>query len=65
MENIVTLLLPVIVIQFLLLIIALISCIRAEETLGPKWVWIVIIFCISIIGPILYFVIGQRKDAYK
>ncbi|MFB1100816.1 PLDc N-terminal domain-containing protein [Terribacillus sp. JSM ZJ617] len=65
MENTVTLLLPVILIQFLLLVIALISCIRAEETLGPKWAWILIIFCISIIGPILYFVIGQRKDAYK
>ncbi|SDD67131.1 Phospholipase_D-nuclease N-terminal [Terribacillus halophilus] len=65
MENIVLLLLPIIAIQFLLLIIALISCIRAEETLGPKWAWMVIIFCISIIGPILYFVIGQRKDTYK
>lgn len=65
MENTVALLLPVIVIQLLLLIIALISCIRAEQTLGPKWAWIIIIFCISIIGPILYFVIGQRKDANK
>ncbi|MFP7495438.1 PLDc N-terminal domain-containing protein [Terribacillus saccharophilus] len=65
MENTIILLLPIIAIQFLLLLIALISCFRAEETLGPKWMWIVIIFCISIIGPILYFVIGQRKDAYK
>ena len=53
---------PILVIQLLLVIIALVSCIRSEKTNGPKWLWILVILFINIIGPVLYFVIG-RKDA--
>jgi hypothetical protein len=62
MENTLTLLLPVFVVQLILLVTALISCIRTEHTLGPKWLWIIIIFCVSIVGPVLFFVIGKRGD---
>ena len=53
---------PILVIQLLLVIIALVSCIRAEKTNGPKWLWILVILFINIIGPVLYFVIGRRND---
>ncbi|WP_077303844.1 PLDc N-terminal domain-containing protein [Terribacillus halophilus] len=62
MENILSLLLPVLAVQLILLVTALIHCIRAEHTLGPKWLWIIIIFCVSIIGPVLFFVVGKRRD---
>ncbi|HSI66660.1 MAG TPA: PLD nuclease N-terminal domain-containing protein [Planococcus sp. (in: firmicutes)] len=29
---------------------------------GPKWMWAFIILFFSIIGPILYFVIGRRNN---
>lgn len=53
---------PIIVIQLLLMITALVSCIREEKTNGPKWIWILLILFISIIGPVLYFVVGRRNE---
>ena len=53
---------PILVIQLLLMITALISCIREEKTNGPKWVWIPVIILFSLIGPVLYFVVGRRND---
>lgn len=55
------LLLPIIIIEFLLLLIALVSCIRSE-TKGPKWMWIIIIVLLQIIGPVLYFVLGRKNE---
>lgn len=53
---------PILVIDAILVIVALISCIRAERTNGPKWMWILIILLINLIGPVLYFVIGRKND---
>jgi hypothetical protein len=53
---------PILVLQLILVIAALVSCIREEKTNGPKWLWILIILMINIIGPVLYFVVGRRND---
>lgn len=53
---------PILVISLILMITALVSCIREEKTNGPKWMWILIILFINLIGPVLYFVIGRRND---
>ncbi|GLO64367.1 transcriptional regulator [Oceanobacillus sp. E9] len=53
---------PIIVLQLILMITALVSCMREEKTNGPKWLWILIILFISLIGPVLYFVVGRRND---
>ncbi|WP_269758094.1 PLD nuclease N-terminal domain-containing protein [Thalassobacillus sp. C254] len=55
------LLAPIVVIQLLLIITALADCLKRDKTNGPKWMWIMIIIFVNILGPILYFVIG-RKD---
>lgn len=52
---------PLLVIQFVLLIIAVIDLIRIESTNGPKWLWALIILFVSTIGPILYFIFGRRN----
>ncbi|WP_318508855.1 PLDc N-terminal domain-containing protein [Bacillus sp. T3] len=54
-------LLPILIIQLILLVVALVDIIRSEKTNGPKWIWVLIIIFINIIGPILYFVIGRRN----
>jgi len=54
-------LLPILIIQLILLVVALVDIIRSEQTNGPKWVWVLIVIFINIIGPILYFVIGRRN----
>lgn len=53
---------PILVLQLILMIIALVSCIKEEKTNGPKWLWILIILFIQLIGPVLYFVVGRRND---
>lgn len=55
------LLAPIIILQVILMVSALVSCIKEEETNGPKWMWILFILAISIIGPVLYFVLGRKK----
>ncbi|MCU6712529.1 PLDc N-terminal domain-containing protein [Paenibacillus sp. J5C_2022] len=53
---------PIIVIQLILMIIALIQCVKAEETRGPKIMWILIIIFINLIGPIAFLLFGKRRD---
>jgi len=53
---------PLLAIQSILIIIALIDWIRTSETNGPKWLWLLIILFITMLGPVLYFVIGRRQQ---
>lgn len=53
---------PILILQLILMITALVSCIKEETTNGPKWLWILIILFIQLIGPVLYFVIGRRNN---
>jgi uncharacterized membrane protein len=53
---------PIIIIQLILLIVALVDLSRIEKTNGPKLLWVFIIVFVNIIGPILYFVIGRRNN---
>lgn len=57
-----SLIVPLFVISGLLHLFALISCIKAEETNGPKWLWVLIILFVSLFGPILYFVLGRKQQ---
>lgn len=52
---------PLIIINFIIMIFALVDWIKAEETNGPKFLWLPIILFLSLIGPVLYFVIGRRQ----
>ena len=53
---------PILILQLILMCIALVSVIREEKTNGPKWLWILIILFINLVGPVLYFVVGRRND---
>jgi len=59
--NIIALLAPLIIIQFILVIVALIDLIRVQQTLGPKWMWVLIILFVTTIGPIVYFIVGRKR----
>lgn len=52
---------PIIVIQLILLIIALIDLSKINQTNGPKWLWAIIIIFVNILGPIIYFVFGRKQ----
>ena len=55
---------PLMALQLILLITALVSCIKQkeEDLNGPKLLWVLLILFVSLIGPILYFVIGRRQQ---
>ncbi|UTR15810.1 PLD nuclease N-terminal domain-containing protein [Salipaludibacillus sp. LMS25] len=53
---------PIIGLQFILVLIALIDCARQEQTNGPKWLWVLLIITVNLIGPILYFIIGRNDN---
>lgn len=56
-------LIPIIVIQLTLAIIALIHVLRHPHyKFGNKPMWIVIVLFLQIIGPILYFVLGRSDE---
>lgn len=52
---------PLLVVQLILIIIALIDLSKAERTNGPKWMWVLLILFINILGPILYFILGKKQ----
>ncbi len=53
---------PLIVIQIGLMIVAIVDLIKREKTRGPKWVWFIVTIFVNIIGPILYFVVGREEE---
>ncbi|WP_233254336.1 PLD nuclease N-terminal domain-containing protein [Salipaludibacillus keqinensis] len=53
---------PIIVLQFILMVVALVDCLKQNQTNGPKWIWIIVILFINLIGPILYFIFGRRSN---
>jgi DMSO reductase anchor subunit len=56
------LLVPLLAIQLVLLVVALLDLRKQRRTKGPKWLWVLIIVFGEMIGPILYFVIGREEE---
>lgn len=60
-RELIPLLIPIIILQFGLMVAALIDVIKREKTKGPKWVWIVVIVLVNLFGPIIYFIAGRDE----
>jgi len=56
------LLIPLLLIQLGLMVFTLLDLIKRQKTRGPKWVWVIVILFVNLIGPILYFVLGREED---
>lgn len=56
---------PLIVIQLVLMVIALIDLARRdkEAVRGPKLAWVFIVIVVNTLGPILYFTVGRKNEA--
>ena len=52
---------PIVLLQLILMIVALVDLSKREKTRGPKWLWAIIIIFGELVGPILYFVIGREE----
>ena len=66
MEDILSylpLLAPLLIIEIVLWIVALLDLIRREQVrYFPKWVWAVIILVLNFIGPIAYLILGREEE---
>ena len=61
--NNLALLLPVIILEFILAITALIHVINHPNyRFGNKAIWIIVVLFIQIIGPIFYFIFGRGEE---
>lgn len=56
------LVIPLIIIQLGLMVVALLDLARREHTRGPKWLWAVIIIFGELIGPLAYFLFGRSDE---
>jgi hypothetical protein len=54
-------LIPILLLQLALMAAALWDLARRERTRGPKWVWVLVIVFINLIGPIIYFMLGREE----
>jgi uncharacterized membrane protein YhaH (DUF805 family) len=59
--NNLPLLIPIFLIQLALIAFALADLVRRENTRGPKWVWVLVILFVNMIGPIIYFLLGRDE----
>ena len=56
-------LIPIILIQLGLQIIALFNLYKREKVRwDKKWIWLIIILCFNIVGPIIYFVLVGEDE---
>jgi hypothetical protein len=56
-------LIPLVIIELGLMIVALWDLIKRQQTRGPKWLWVLVIVLVNFIGPIIYLVIGRQDES--
>jgi hypothetical protein len=44
------------------MVAALVDLIKRPKTRGPKWIWVLIVVFINLIGPIVYFIVGREEE---
>lgn len=62
LRELIPLLIPILIIQFVLIAVALSDLVKRTETNGPRWMWVVIIIFLNMLGPILYFLVGRKES---
>jgi len=74
MQEILPILLPVLIINAIVVVVALVGLLRKDLPFTDKVIWLALIIFMQFIGPVLYFVIGSkmlddkiasREDVYR
>lgn len=52
---------PLIVVQIILMIVALVDLRKIHATNGPKILWVFLIIFTNIVGTIAYFIVGRKQ----
>jgi hypothetical protein len=63
LKDMLPFLIPLVIIEVALLVIALVDLIRRENVRGDsKVVWIIVIIVFGVIGPVVYFLFGRKEN---
>lgn len=62
LRAILPLLIPLVIIQLILVIVALRDLMGRERLKGPRWMWVILIIFLNMLGPILYFVLAREDE---
>ncbi|HEX2939252.1 MAG TPA: PLD nuclease N-terminal domain-containing protein [Ruminiclostridium sp.] len=56
-------LIPIFIIEFGLMVAALIHIFRHKTyKIGNRLIWVIVVILFEIVGPVLYFIIGRSDD---
>lgn len=55
------LLIPVVLLELGLMIFCLVDIVRRPKTRGPKWMWIVVVVLVNLLGSIAYLLFGREE----
>ncbi|MBB6633057.1 PLD nuclease N-terminal domain-containing protein [Cohnella thailandensis] len=58
----ISLIVPLLIVQLILIAVALTVLVKADRTRGPKWLWAIVIVLVNLLGPIAFFLFGRRSD---
>jgi len=61
LSELIPFLIPILLLQLVLMVVALRDLIRRQVTRGPKWMWVIIILFVNTFGPIAYLLIGREE----
>ncbi len=59
--DILPFLIPLVVIELVLMVVALVDIARRQSIRGNKVVWILIIIFVQVIGPAVYLIAGRKE----
>lgn len=62
LRDILPLLIPLVIIQLVLIVVALRDLMGRERLRGPRWMWVIVIVFLNMLGPILYFVVARDDE---
>jgi ABC-type transport system involved in cytochrome c biogenesis permease component len=62
LQKLLPLLIPVVIVQIILLAAALYDWFKQPTLRGPKWVWLLVILFVNIVGPIIYFLAARKEE---
>jgi predicted CDP-diglyceride synthetase/phosphatidate cytidylyltransferase len=55
-------LIPLAIILFILVVVALLDLKKQTATRGPKWFWALLISLWWLVGPLAYFALGRKEE---
>ena len=57
-----SLIIPILILQLILQVLALVDLSKQSMEKNKKIIWVVIIILLNLLGPIVYFVFGRKEN---